>query len=195
MEHVRVTKHYPDSLKINLSERKLFGIVCNDLEEDELKKENTSASTTVLISEVSLGNGGVREKIIQCAYIDKNGFAYTEAPNSSGTLIVRIAVNQETITIPSPLIDSSLIATMAGLIEKLPDAAGVGVARFELFSQMVSEFRVKTSAGYTLFFRRADDLENALHVLKTVLEDIKERRNQLEYVDLRFGNKVFFKMK
>ena len=50
--------------------------------------------------------------------------------------------------------------------------------------------------GWSVIVTRAKEPELWLPVLRTLLtEEIKGRRNQLEYLDLRFGNKVFYKFR
>ena len=149
----------------------------------------THASTTVVI-------GVVEKKDIQCVYIDHGGFAYEEAPSSSGSLIIQIASDKDKIEYPAQLIDTALAAKMQYVIEKMPEISGERIVEFELLSKLISEFRAKTSKGYQLLFKREDNLENQMNVLKVVLDtEIKENRGRLEYVDLRFGNKVFYKWK
>ena len=66
---------------------------------------------------------------------------------------------------------------------------------YELISDFPKEIRVVGPEGYRVYFDRESDLQNAFRVLKTVLaEEIKDRRARLDYIDLRFGNKVFYKL-
>lgn len=184
---IKVVKQYPDILSIHLSERKLFAIYCNDL---VTNAEDTAVASTTAVSEV------VEKKDIQCAYIDRTGFAYEKAPSSSGSLIIQIASDKETVESPAQLIDTALVSKMQYVIEKMQEISGERIVGFELPSRLVSEFRARTSKGYRLLFKRDDDLENQMNVLKVVLDtEIKGNRERLEYVDLRFGNKVFYKMK
>ncbi len=186
IQAIDVKKRYPDSLDIQITERKLFAIVCNDLITDE----GISASSTPVVE------NGTTPRVIQCMYIDNKGFSYEEAPNSSGTLIARIQTDAESLKMSSELIKPSFVATLEYIIKKIPEVTGDRVLDIELPSKLVSEFRVKTSGGYRLFFKREDDFDNALRVLKAVLNDgIKDKKSRLEYVDLRFGNKVFYKLK
>jgi len=68
------------------------------------------------------------------------------------------------------------------------------IVGFEFSFQIQREFRALTSDGFLLWINRDDDFAGVTKVLKTVLdEEIKDRRAELEYADLRFGNKVFYR--
>lgn len=189
IENIEVIKNYPNSLIIHIAERKFFAVLCNDLPvaSDAGKRENGMASTTEEIK---------AERETACAYIDRNGFAYDSAPQTSGTLILRVVSDAEELEIPSQMFEPELADKIEYLVRELPKLAGERVTHFELLSRTPREFRVKTASGFLIFLNRADNMEKALKVVKTVLEqEVGGRRGGLEYVDARFGNKVFFKWK
>lgn len=189
IENVEVIKQYPDLLIVKISERKLFAILCNDLEADDVAAGIGLASTTEVITEEE-------EKESRCAYIDKGGFAYDNAPSSSGMLIVRMVTDAKRLEIPSQVFKKGLIEKMEYLAEKLPVVAGERILRFEFMTRLPREFRIKTASGFRIYINSEDDIDKVLKILKRVLdEEVKERKGRLEYVDVRFGNKVFFKMK
>lgn len=158
-----VTKHFPDTLKISITERGLFGIFCGEA---------------------------------NCAYVDKTGFAYESSPSSSGSLIVKIKSDLSEVKIGSQALDPLLMERIIFLEQGTERVIGSRVLRYELSSKLPREIRVLTSEGFKIYFNRDDDFENVFRVLKTVLEEeIKEKQAQLEYIDLRLGNKVFYKYK
>lgn len=174
---VSAAKIFPHGLKVEISERKLWGIFCNDFKTGvppPLDAETRAAA---------------------CAYIDAGGFAYERAPASSGLLLIKIHGDGE-LEIPSQAIPQELVRRMITFGEELKSALAIDAVGFEFSSQISHEFRVKTSDGFSLWINRDDEFAGVTKVLKTVLdEEIKDRRDQLEYVDLRFGNKVFYKFR
>ena len=79
---------------------------------------------------------------------------------------------------------------------KPKEKLNLNVIGYQLFSKIPGEIRVTVSDGFKIYFNRDDDLENAFVVIKTVLEEeIKEKRSRLDYIDARFGNKVFYKLR
>jgi len=131
-----------------------------------------------------------------CVYVDNNGVAYEEAPSSSGSLILKITSDKENLAISAKLLDDLTLGRMNLISRGLQEKLQMRVVGFELFSKVPGEIRVAVSDGFKIYLNRADDLEKVFEVLKRVLaEEIKEKRDRLEYIDARFGNKVFYKLK
>lgn len=164
-----VEKKFPDLLKISIKERQLFGVFCNTI--------TTSTSTS------------------PCAYIDKTGFAYETAPNSSGSLFIKIKSDAPEARAGAK-IDPQLMNEILYLGGKLKKGADLETIDYEFYSKNPRELKVKTSDGFKIIFMRDSDWEKTIHALKTVLnQEIKEKRQRLDYIDLRFGNKVFYKLR
>lgn len=162
IEAASVKKEFPDSLRVVVKERELFGIFCNE----------------------------------ECVYIDKHGFAYDYAPSSFGSLLIKIKSDAAQALVGSTVIRPDLMNEIVFLSSEIGKISGIRAAGYELFSKVSSEIKMETSEGFKIFFKRGGNFENTFRVLKTVLErEIKGKRSQLEYIDLRFGNKVFYKFK
>lgn len=165
-----VTKEFPDKLNVAITERVFWGVFCNGLQ---------GSSTPV------------------CAYIDSGGVAYEYAPEPQGKLIITIRTDADgDSALSASAVDSVLMAEIRSLAENIPAQTGIALADFELRSRIPGEIRAIAADGFTMIFKREDDYAATLHVLKRVLDgEIKEKRNRLDYIDLRFGNKVFYKMR
>ncbi len=174
LKEVRAKKRFPDSLVIRASERELFAILCND------KARDTPLTPIVH----------------WCAYLDADGIAYTAAPLFAGYLILKIHTDFKDAHIGQEAIAPSLIEKFRLIKSALASKMGIIVESFELSAAIPSEFRVATADGFWIFFRVENNYENAFRVLGRILEDeIGDRRARVDYIDLRFGNKVFYKMK
>lgn len=132
----------------------------------------------------------------ECVYIDKQGFAYDYAPSSSGSLLIKIKSDATKAQVGSTMVEPSLLNELFLLSFGVSKIAGLRAIAYEFFSRIPSEIKMETDNGFKIFFKRGDNFANAFRVLKTVLEqEVKEKRLQLEYIDLRFGNKVFYRYK
>lgn len=161
-----IKKQYPDKLKISVSERVLWGIICSQNQE---------------------GN---------CMYIDTTGFGMESAPQSSGTLILKIKTDQGLLPENTQVLDPALVEQMKYIAENTQKIIASPVVEFALSTQTPDEFKVRVAEGFSLLFAREGGLENSFSVLKKVLEsEVKDKRPRLDYIDLRFGNKVFFKFR
>lgn len=171
---LEVKKIFPDSLALIVREREFFGIYCNDL----------NAATSTMAGESS------------CAYLDKSGFAYEKAPAVTGFLIIKVSADRGVIQIPSQLVEPETMERMQKIADAFAENFGIAIVGYNLFSKAPSEIRAVTREGFELWLKSDSDFTVSAWVLKKVLEEeIKERRPQLEYADLRLGNKVFYKLK
>ncbi|MFY9462699.1 MAG: FtsQ-type POTRA domain-containing protein [Candidatus Sungiibacteriota bacterium] len=167
---VAVAKKFPDKLEIVINERVFWGVFCN----------RAQGSSTPA-----------------CAYIDPDGIAYEYAPEPQGKLIISIRSDEGgDIILGMPAIDFAVMAEIRNLAEKIPAETGIAIMDFELRTRVPSEIRAIAGEGFAMIFKREDDYAAILRVLKRVLEgEIKDKQSRLDYIDLRFGNKVFYKLK
>lgn len=173
LEQVVVNKIFPDALEVNFKERELFGVFCSS---PQIFQEETGDS--------------------QCVYIDKNGLAYEPAPVSSGSLLLKVKSDAGEVGVGSLVLEKSLLDDVIFLAGELEKIIGLKPAVFEILSKVSSEIKVETNEGFKIIFKRGGDFETSFRALKTILEqEIKDKRSQLEYIDLRFGNKVFYRFK
>lgn len=178
---VHIKKEFPHTLVINVRERIMFGILCNDaVQKDAADKEIV-----------------IEEQIdIQCVYVDTEGIAYESAPKTEGFLITKISTDAHGITIGTQAIDPLMMRRITDLNIKLPPIIGSPIVGYTLLRNVAREVHVISKSGFSVIINRDDDLDHALSVLGTILKkEIGSKRNRLDYIDLRFGNKVFYKFK
>lgn len=172
-----VVKTFPDFLEVTVEERMPWALVCNDQFVSSGQESDSSAS-------------------LACFYIDETGFVYAEAPESSGTLLTKITGDQGAFSLGTYAFDQDTLHVLALLGKRAKSAAGISVIGYELRAALPDDIRVLTDRGFALLFKKEDDFENVFSVLRRVLdEEIKDRYDELEYIDLRFGNKVFYKFR
>lgn len=168
MEQILAVKRFPNALHVAVIERSLWGIFCNAAEKAPP----------------------------YCVYIDPTGFAYDEAPQVEGALILGVERDGEPPAVGDIAVERATMDRLRLLKDALAKLDDLAVTGFGLKTRVPGEIRVKTGEGFVLIFSRDDDFARTADVLKRVLnEEIKEKRGRLEYVDLRFGNKVFYKLK
>ncbi|MDP3772485.1 MAG: FtsQ-type POTRA domain-containing protein [bacterium] len=191
---VQVARSSGRTLAITVEERALFAILCADGKADETV---ATASSTPLIAASSLPLATNNEGLSRlCAYIDREGFAYDAAPQLVGSLIMRITTDGIEVPIGKRALDQRTIDRMAFLADRLPTVIGEPVTDFSFFVNVPSEVHARATDGFRMIFKRDDDAEHTLTVLTRIVRDeIKDRRRAVDYIDLRFGNKVFYKLK
>ena len=138
-----------------------------------------------------------------CIYADEKGFAFEEAPYFSGAVFLKLidqreSDNGEKEEVIEKKIGSILIAEsefykileFAKLIEK----TGGGVLEVVLKKENIYEFYTKE--GWKIILNNKNEPKDThLNLTATLESNIKDRQIKLEYIDLRFGNKIYFKYK
>lgn len=173
---VHIEKKFPNALTISVKERIMFGILCNDAINKKVLPEKQIA--------------------IQCAYLDTQGIAYASAPQTIGFLILKISTDNAEIAIGKQAIDPAMMRRIADINAKLSSIIGSPITGYQLLRNASREVRAISRMGFFIIINRDDDLNHAFSVLATVLKkEIGSKHNRLDYIDLRFGNKVFYKFR
>lgn len=171
IETADIMKEFPHTLHVAIRERRLWGIFCNDI----LPETADNA---------------------QCAYVDTGGFIYEEAPRATGPLIVKIRSDGERPEIGKTAIPREKAERIQEIVRLFSERLAIETAGFELLSKIPREVRLVSREGFKIYFDYTESPEELTKILHTILvEKIKEKRSTLDYIDARFGNKVFYKLK
>ncbi|MFZ5559480.1 MAG: cell division protein FtsQ/DivIB [Patescibacteria group bacterium] len=151
-------------IKIIIKEREEFGIVC---------QENTK----------------------NCFYIDKLGFIFKEAPQTSGSLVILIKdYSSRDYKIGEKIFEENITNFIGETREFLISEINLQVLEFDNLSFPPDDLKVITNESWYILFNLQKQAQDQLSALKAVLEEkIKEARKDLEYVDLRIENRVYYK--
>lgn len=165
---ISIKKEFPDSLEIKIAERAFWGIFCG----------SGDASATPA-----------------CAYIDPAGIPYERAPVPEGKLITIVRSDRTGAALGDQVVDAALMTDIRLLDEALR-AAGIESPEFLVTLRVPDEIRAVASEGFAMIFSRAQSSAQSVAVVKRVLEkEIGGRRSRLEYIDLRLGSKVFYRLR
>ncbi|PIU07766.1 MAG: hypothetical protein COT31_03715, partial [Candidatus Moranbacteria bacterium CG08_land_8_20_14_0_20_34_16] len=163
---VHITKKFPHSLIVEIEERGIFLAVC------VLNKEN-------------------------CYLLDGTGEAFDVfSPNSQTSFPILYSNFEEKIGLGESVLDRKYMEKIIILQKKLKEnSAFESEYLLETPSFISQDVRVKTKEGWRIFFNFDTDLEKQFQKLKLILEkEIPlDKRKNLEYIDLRIENKVFYK--
>lgn len=127
-----------------------------------------------------------------CLYVAKDGVAYEAAPMLSGSTLMRFVVSSTSPSVGATLLsehDRSLLIEIARIIEKRHHFQ---VARIEYTAD--KDAVLYLSRGGRLLLSTDGNLEDTYSNLASVLTSEKYSSlapGHFEYLDLRFGNKIF----
>ncbi len=148
----------------------------------------------------------------RCYFIDQTGFAFAPAPNFSDNVFLKISGPFKGDPVGSKPITGSLFNYITDSADLLPlvfrnqDLLEVEIFKVNIINRNDYEFILAQSQAnekinWSLRFNRLNDFSRDLDNLATVLasskfqEEYHQSGGYLEYIDLRFGNKIFYRFR
>lgn len=127
----------------------------------------------------------------RCFFADQTGFVFAPAPLAEGRAIFKIKDEREENFFGKHFLPRELLEKIIHLAERV-------AKRFEeepwlLEIKTSQSFKLLVKSGWYLKLDDKTDFDRALENLALALRELGERREQLEYLDLRFTDKVFYK--
>lgn len=164
---VRLDREFFDGLSIQIMERKNKALLC--------KKES-------------------------CAAVDEDGFVFEKTPYVSGGIIIKFYDQRGSEEGESPESATGKSMLLPAQFKKIMDFVGLvaksGGEATEIFLKKEDIYEVMTKEGWRILINAKNEPDKAFANMMTAIEsEIKEKRKKLDYIDLRFGNKVYYKFK
>lgn len=130
-----------------------------------------------------------------CAFIDEDGFVFEESPFFSGTVMLKFFDQREGEEFS---LNKQLIAPdqYKDLLEFSQRASREDLKISEIILKKDGIYELNTSEGWRIILNERNNFNTSLENFNIALgNQIKEKRSNLEYLDLRLENKVFYKFK
>jgi hypothetical protein len=173
IEKADIKKEYPQKLSIGISERKAVAILCQDDEED--------------------GNF--------CFLIDKKGISFEKTTGIENSNLVKILEKRESASrqtaergkmgLGRRIIEEEYLNSILEIKEKLLNSLQIETNNFIIYPEKLV---AKTSKGWEVYFDLEKDISWQLTKLELVFSEKKissEKMEDLKYIELRFGDRVF----
>lgn len=174
IEEISLEKKYPSSIKISIKEKEISEILCKgDKNSDSQKEEYDS----------------------KCYFIDKNGVAFDEAAQTQGFLILKIIDKRgQDFGLNSKALNKEFVDFVGVIRKKFKSALSQNIKWFVLEHPAQREV-VAVVDNWRIIFDIEGSPEKQLFVLKEVIDkEIKDQKNNLEYVDLRIDGRAYYKL-
>lgn len=127
-----------------------------------------------------------------CLFIDEQGFAFSDAPDLTGGAFVRFVVEDKPMLLGSSVLSEKTLATALSFSEALKQEFGFVVE--EILYEQNGDVTYRLVGGAKLLLDKNATVENTINNLESVLDSddfAHLRSDNFQYIDLRFGNKVF----
>jgi hypothetical protein len=174
IEEVSFKKNFPDKIIFFLKERKAAIIFCPE----DIKKESENF-----------------EEEKNCFLADPKGFIFAKREEDSGNNLLKIRTKENLQIGKEFQFEKRKIADLLSLADFFEKQLKISISEISLvFPEKIIIF---TKEGWSLFLSPEKNLQSQLNNLAAVLEEKipSSKRENLEYIDLRFGEKVFYKFK
>lgn len=128
----------------------------------------------------------------ECYLIDKDGVAFEAAPDNNQLMQIEVETAFEQAKLGQSVISRELLSSILKIEALLKEKAGLETQKAMVISTERVNF--KTREGWEIYFNLEDDFEWQVTKLTLVLEReiLPEKREILEYIDLRF-TRVYYK--
>lgn len=137
-----------------------------------------------------------------CFMLDENGEAYDNyfenQENDKNNFIILREESSRKINLGEVILEKNYMKYVQGIRGELLARLETEIEdNFSSTSLISKDIRVKTKEGWEVYFNENINLEKEIEMLKVVLENKieKNQRLDLEYVDLRIDNKIYYKFK
>lgn len=129
-----------------------------------------------------------------CFDIDRGGISFLERA-AQNLESARFECPKE-IKLGSQAIGEDLFAILKNIEDKLKDFGDINASQV-LFSDNLSKITVNTEAGWQIFLSKEASISTQFANLSLALDQKipPEKRQDLEYIDLQFTDKIFYKYK
>lgn len=130
-----------------------------------------------------------------CYFYDEENVAFSEAPSSSGHIFT--TVNDHTdrsITIGQNIGEDEWLKIVSE-IKKILQFGGISVKSFEFGAENQFDFTVITSEGWSILYTKNEQNKKQTNILLAFLKEkmTPAIRANLEYVDLRIADRIYYK--
>lgn len=129
-----------------------------------------------------------------CFRLDKKGIIFEGAVVAEGELIIRSENEKTDIFLGKEIVKESSVEAILEIQKSLSEQ--IEIKEF-IISLDEKKLTIKVEEGWEAYFNLEESVSEQVFNLDLVLKEKippEERRN-LEYIDLRFGNRVYFKHK
>lgn len=140
---------------------------------------------------------GKEENIPECYFVDSNGIVFAQAPYFSGNVyfMYRGDLNKED-PLGAQIFTTQDFSDFSMFIKQAVSKLGLSVTGVEMKEQ--GDFDLLLSSGVKVLLNKNmsyDQMYNNIDAVLKSKEFSSSTLDTLEYVDMRFGNKIYFKSK
>ncbi len=175
IESARITKRIPETITVEIIERKAFGAFCD----------------TAVLSGIDNGLPIASE---ECFLIDRNGIVFEQLPEvSEDMIIMRKPLDIKQVLVGEKVIAENIMAAILKIEKNLKDNLQIDIKEAVVSNPL--RLNIKTNENWEIYFNLESDIDMQITKINLLLsgEIPPEVRRSLQYIDLRFKDKAYYK--
>lgn len=169
----------PAALAVNVQERTIWAVVCNSISFGQAQDESRAADQN------------------SCFYASSDGFLFGPAPKESGSLFLRVQDEQtEHHNIGDYFLEIGELNRINLILESIKSATAKTVDEVAIKKNEIFYYEAESDEGWKIIFdSKTDPKRAAENFTLTYKNTLGEDLSKIEYIDLRFKNRIFYKEK
>ena len=170
-------KDYPNKITVDIREREMADTLCQGQDGEKIDMSDNYM-------------------FYKCFFIDKNGIAFDVAADTQGFLILKIIDKRgEVIELNKKVLNPEFINFVGEIKSNFRNSLNANIKSLILEHPSQREL-VAVVDDWKIIFNVSGSAKDQLMVLKQVLEkEVKDQRDNLEYIDLRIDGRAYYKLK
>jgi len=174
---IEIRRSLPNILNVLVTERKIIATFCLPADQAGQEFEEDKSS--------SLPFAVARED--NCFVLDKEGIIFQET-NDSFQPVIRSLIFTDEINLGKKAVEKENLILLLEINSQLKENLNIPIKEFIISDR--EKLIVTTHEGWEIYFNLSGNIEWQLTKLKALLEEKipEEKRKDLEYIELRFGN-------
>lgn len=131
-----------------------------------------------------------------CYYFDKNGIIFSQAPQTEGSLILKVEdLSKSDIALGDKVLDNNQISFITAFSGKIAENNKFKILEFKIKPNPSIDLEAITNKNWSIYLDAKQEPAAAANNLLTILDEAIKTPAGLEYVDLRIPSRIFYKMK
>lgn len=132
-----------------------------------------------------------------CYYFDKEGIVFKEAPQTEGALILKMEdFEKKEVSLGDQVLSNKQLTFITKLNNKIIENNQFKIIKFKIAPSAIIDLEAITSKNWSIYLDQNQDPALAANNLLTILNEVlKNKTDNLDYIDLRIPSRIFYKMK
>jgi len=141
------------------------------------------------------GNGNVINKYepgVNDTVVENNGVQIVRPLSEISGLPVVVNRNNTPAEIGNQILNKENVSFILNVDNRIKDSADFKIKQYQIDDNNTNDLMVMTDQGWEIRFSLKDQYSSQIKLLFLILNDKVKDRSTLHYIDLRFGDKIFY---